>query len=109
LPLNAKLALTVWLPQNGGTRKGWALADVGGGKGRTERTLMARVRKTREPTPSDREVLTGLVERVTYQNAENGFCVLRIKARGQRELVTLVGKRRRDLGRRVDYGGRQLC
>ncbi len=25
-----------------------------------------------EPTPSDREVLTGLVERVTYRNAENG-------------------------------------
>jgi exodeoxyribonuclease V alpha subunit len=44
-----------------------------------------------EPTPSDREVLTGLIERVTYQNAENGFCVLRVKARGQRELVTLVG------------------
>jgi hypothetical protein len=44
-----------------------------------------------EPTPADREVLTGLVERVTYQNAENGFCVLRVKARGQRELVTLVG------------------
>jgi len=36
-------------------------------------------------------VLTGLVERVTYQNAENGFCVLRLKARGHRELVTLVG------------------
>jgi exodeoxyribonuclease V alpha subunit len=44
-----------------------------------------------EPTPSDREVLTGLIERVTYQNTENGFCVLRVKARGQRELVTLVG------------------
>src|SRR5213083_2814197 len=44
-----------------------------------------------EPTPSDHEVLTGLVERVTYQNAENGFCVVRIKVRGQRELVTLVG------------------
>ncbi len=44
-----------------------------------------------EPTPSDHEVLTGLVERITYQNAENGFCVLRVKARGQRELVTLVG------------------
>jgi len=43
------------------------------------------------PTPSDREVLTGVVERVTYQNAENGFCVLRVKARGHRELVTLVG------------------
>ena len=44
-----------------------------------------------EPTPSDREVLAGLVERVTYQNAENDFCVLRVKARGHRELVTLVG------------------
>jgi exodeoxyribonuclease V alpha subunit len=43
------------------------------------------------PTPSDREVLTGVVERVTYQNAENGFCVLRVKARGHRELITLVG------------------
>jgi exodeoxyribonuclease V alpha subunit len=37
------------------------------------------------------EVLTGLVERVTYHNAENGFCVLRIKARGHRDLVTTVG------------------
>src|SRR6266571_7172153 len=44
-----------------------------------------------QPTPPDREVLTGLAERVTYQNAENGFCVVRIKARGQRELVTLLG------------------
>src|SRR5438552_1239320 len=44
-----------------------------------------------EPTPPDREVLTGVVERITYQNAENGFCVLRVKARGQRELVTLIG------------------
>jgi exodeoxyribonuclease V alpha subunit len=44
-----------------------------------------------EPIPSDREVLAGLVERVTYQNAENGFCVIRVKARGHRELVTLVG------------------
>jgi hypothetical protein len=35
-----------------------------------------------EPQPSDREVLAGLVERVTYQNAKNGFCVIRVKARG---------------------------
>jgi exodeoxyribonuclease V alpha subunit len=35
--------------------------------------------------------LAGLVERVTYHNAENGFCVLRIKARGHRELITVVG------------------
>ena len=43
-----------------------------------------------EPTPSDHEVLTGLVERVTYQSAENGFCVLRVKARGHRELEELL-------------------
>ena len=40
---------------------------------------------------SAREVLAGLVERVTYHNAENGFCVLRIKARGRRDLLTVVG------------------
>jgi len=28
---------------------------------------------------------------VTYHNAENGFCVLRVKARGQRDLVAVVG------------------
>src|SRR5215813_5963925 len=44
-----------------------------------------------EPKPSDREVLAGLVERVTYQNAESGFCVVRVRVRGRRELVTLVG------------------
>src|SRR5690242_3312172 len=37
------------------------------------------------------ETLAGLVERVTYHNDETGFCVLRIKARGQRDLVTVVG------------------
>ena len=31
------------------------------------------------------------MERVTYHNEETGFCVLRIKARGQRDLVTVVG------------------
>src|ERR1700704_4332774 len=44
-----------------------------------------------ELKPSNREGLAGLVERVTYQNAENGFCVIRIKARSHRELITVVG------------------
>lgn len=44
-----------------------------------------------QPEASTQEVLAGLVERVTYHNAENGFCVLRIKARGHRELITVVG------------------
>jgi exodeoxyribonuclease V alpha subunit len=33
------------------------------------------------PEPLTQEVLAGLVERVTFHNAENGFCVLRAKAR----------------------------
>lgn len=37
------------------------------------------------------EALAGLVERVTFHNAENGFCVLRVKARGRRDLITVVG------------------
>jgi exodeoxyribonuclease V alpha subunit len=44
-----------------------------------------------QPEASTQEVLAGLVERVTYHNTENGFCVLRIKARGHRELVNVVG------------------
>ncbi len=46
------------------------------------------------PPPSnqpDREVLAGIVERVTFHNAETGFCVLRVKARGHRDLATIVG------------------
>jgi exodeoxyribonuclease V alpha subunit len=40
---------------------------------------------------SSREVFAGLVERVTFHNDENGFCVLRVKARGERDLITVVG------------------
>ena len=57
-----------------------------------------RVRPSKSPPeqglgarPSTQEVLAGLVERVTFHNAENGFCVLRAKARGHRDLVTVVG------------------
>ena len=45
----------------------------------------------RQPEPSNQEVLAGLIERVTYHNAENGFCVLRAKVRGHRDVVTVVG------------------
>jgi len=44
-----------------------------------------------QPEISTKEVLAGLVERVTYHNVENGFCVLRARARGHRDLVTVVG------------------
>jgi exodeoxyribonuclease V alpha subunit len=41
--------------------------------------------------PSTQEVLAGAVERVTFHNADSGFCVLRVKARGHRDLVTVIG------------------
>jgi len=37
------------------------------------------------------EAIAGLVERVTYHNAESGFCVLRVSAKGHKDLVTIVG------------------
>ena len=37
------------------------------------------------------EHLAGSVERVTFHSEESGFCVLRVKVRGQRDLVTVVG------------------
>ena len=39
----------------------------------------------------DREPLAGLVERVTFHSAETGFCVLRVKVRGHKDLVTVLG------------------
>ena len=35
--------------------------------------------------------VSGIVERVTYHNAETGFCVLRVSAKGHRDLLTVVG------------------
>ena len=39
----------------------------------------------------NREPLSGLVERVTFHSADTGFCVLRVKVRGHRDLVTVLG------------------
>ncbi len=43
------------------------------------------------PSGPATENLAGLVERVTFHNEENGFCVLRLKARGRRDLITVIG------------------
>jgi exodeoxyribonuclease V alpha subunit len=47
----------------------------------------------RQPPSHDHptEHLTGAVERVTFHSEESGFCVLRVKVRGHRDLVTVVG------------------
>ncbi|SNB82091.1 Helix-hairpin-helix domain-containing protein [Rhodoblastus acidophilus] len=41
--------------------------------------------------PPHRETLVGSVERVTFHNEDNGFAVLKVKARGHRDLVPVVG------------------
>lgn len=38
-----------------------------------------------------REHLSGIVERVTFHNLNNGFCVLRVKVKGHKDLVTVTG------------------
>ena len=47
----------------------------------------------KQPHTSDAptERLAGSVERVTFHSEESGFCVLRAKVRGHRELVTVIG------------------
>lgn len=39
----------------------------------------------------DVDCLSSLVERATFRNADSGFCVLHLKVRGERDLVTLIG------------------
>ena len=43
------------------------------------------------PPPAPPESLSGLIERVTFFNEENGFAVLKVKAKGHRDEVTVVG------------------
>lgn len=37
------------------------------------------------------EYLSGVVERITYTNPENGFSVIKLNSKGRKELVTVVG------------------
>jgi len=46
------------------------------------------VQNTATPLP---ESLSGLIERVTFYDEDAGFGVLKVKAQGHRELVTVVG------------------
>jgi hypothetical protein len=42
-------------------------------------------------TSPPQEGCSGLIERVTFHSDETGFAVLRVKVKGHRELVTVVG------------------
>ena len=39
-----------------------------------------------------KEYLSGNIERITYHNQDNGFCVLRLKVKGHKDLVTSNSK-----------------
>jgi len=43
------------------------------------------------PDPAPPERLAGAIERVTFHSDQSGFCVLRVKVKGQRDLVTVIG------------------
>ena len=49
-------------------------------------------RRLPAPDPAKEEALEGLVELITFHSEETGFCVLKVKARGFRETVAVVGK-----------------
>ena len=62
------------------------------GHGRVNSATLGIVDRPVTHSPSkDREPLSGLVERVTFHSPDTGFCVLRVKVRGHRELVTVLG------------------
>ncbi len=50
---------------------------------------MVRPAQFESSTPT--EALAGTIERVTFHNVENGFCVLKVQTRGKRDLTTVVG------------------
>jgi len=45
----------------------------------------------KEPGGEQLDHVTGVIERVTFHNEESGFAVLKLKVRGRRDLVTVVG------------------
>jgi len=65
-------------------------------KGLSKTALRGRIKlPTMTPVICDNksstEGISGLIERVTFHNDESGFCVLRVKAPGHRDEVTVVG------------------
>jgi exodeoxyribonuclease V alpha subunit len=52
------------------------------------------------------ESVSGVIERITFHNLDTGYCVLRVRARGHRDLVTVVGHGQQLVaGEYVEAGG----
>jgi exodeoxyribonuclease V alpha subunit len=52
---------------------------------------IAAALKTAPSSGPQKETLAGTIERVTFHNAETGFCVLKVQTRGKRDLVPVIG------------------
>ena len=64
---------------------------MGSLKSQAATLLLMSCSATAQAQQARQDVLAGIVERVTFHNAENGFCVVGVKARGHRDLVMVVG------------------
>jgi exodeoxyribonuclease V alpha subunit len=56
-----------------------------------EAVQLPELKTVNHQSPALPESLSGLIERVTFFNEENGYGVLKVKAKGHRDLVTVVG------------------
>jgi exodeoxyribonuclease V alpha subunit len=55
------------------------------------------------------EQLSGVIERITFHNIDTGYCVLRVRARGQRDVVTVVGAMQHPIaGEYVEAAGKWI-
>ncbi len=60
----------------------------------------------RPPSTHMAESVSGVIERITFHNLDTGYCVLRVRARGHRDLVTVVGHGQQLVaGEYVEAGG----
>lgn len=42
-------------------------------------------------SPINNQSLAGLVERVTFHNTDNGFCIIKVKVNHKKDLITVIG------------------
>jgi hypothetical protein len=70
----------------------WWLAQAKGNRSNLASSSRAAQNDALQPQPTAfPESLSGLIERVTFHNEDTGFAVLKVKAKGHRDLVTVVG------------------
>lgn len=62
-----------------------------------------------KPQSHSEETLSGSIERVTFHSEESGFCVLKVKTKNQRDLVTVIGNSMTvTAGEFIDCNGRWI-